>query len=314
MILMKKKLVSIIIPCFNEEENVFLAYRVLSEVTRKLTRFNFENIFVDNGSSDNTRRCIHELVRKKSDVIGVYLTRNYGPESSIQAGLDIAKGDGVIIYECDMQDPPELIRKFIKKWEEGYEIVAGVRTKIEDDPMMVFLRTSFYKIFKLVSDIEVPVNSGSYGLMGRRALDTMKRMPERFRFFRGLRAWIGYKTAYVKYERKRRIRGKSSYNLLGYFKHAERSFFGFSYLPLDMLVYSGFIVVACSFIFIIIYLLFLITSKTTMNGAVAIIMAIVFFGGVQLLALSVIGKYIQVIMEETKARPTYIIDKIEKRR
>lgn len=309
---MRKKLISIVIPCFNEEENVKPAYVALKDTAKKLKNYHFEYVFVDNGSTDKTRKNISFLIKKDRSVVGVYLTRNFGPESSIQAGLDRAKGNAVIVYECDMQDPPALIRDFIAQWEEGYEIVAGIRTKIDDEPLMTFFRTWFYKIFKMVSDIEVPVNSGSYGLIGRKALDTMKHMPEKFRFFRGLRAWVGYKTAYVTYERKKRERGKSSYNLFGYFKHAERSFFGFSYLPLDVLVYGGFFIVICSFIAILIYAGNILLTHAAIDSSVAIIMAVVFFGGIQLLALSMIGKYIQVIMEETKGRPTYIIEKIEK--
>src|SRR3972149_12304396 len=128
---MKRKLISIVIPCFNEQENVIPAYKALRAVISELPRYAYELLFVDNGSTDGTRRLIHALVRKDIRVKGIYLSRNFGPESSTQAGLDAAVGDAVIIYECDMQDPPDLIIKFIKKWEEGNEIVAGVRNKIE---------------------------------------------------------------------------------------------------------------------------------------------------------------------------------------
>lgn len=306
---MKNKMISIVIPSYNEEANVKEAYSALKKTVRTVRNYSFEFIFVDNGSKDKTWYLISQLVKKDKRVRGIHLSRNFGPESSTQAGLDNAKGDAVVIYECDMQDPADLIPKLIKKWEEGYEIVAGVRNKIDDEPIMTFFRKTFYKIFRAVSDIDVPVNSGQYGLMGRNALDAMRALPEKYRFFRGIRAWVGYRTAYVTYERKRRLRGRSSYNFFDYLRHAERSFFGFSYMPLDFLVYLGFFLTLLSFLFIVGYLVVFILYGISIEGTAMVLLAIVFFGGINLLALSVIGKYIQVVVEETKNRPTYIIDK-----
>lgn len=308
---MKIKLISIVIPCFNEEENVIEAYTAIRKVIAGVPNYVFELLFVDNGSTDATRRLIHTLVNKDKRVKGIYLSRNFGPESSTQAGLDTAKGDAAIIYECDMQDPPDLIHKFIKKWEAGYEIVAGVRNKIDDEPVMTFLRRTFYKIFRAVSDMDVPINSGHYGLIGHNALAAMHTLPEKYRFFRGIRAWVGFKTAYITYSRRRRRRGKSSYNFFSYLKHAERSLFGFSYMPLDFLVYSGFFLTLLSFLFIVGYLFVYILYRNPIPESVMLLLAVVFFGGINLLALSVIGKYIQVIVEETKGRPTYIVEKID---
>jgi polyisoprenyl-phosphate glycosyltransferase len=307
----KHKRISIVIPCYNEEMNVREAYAALRDVIIGIRGYVFELIFVDNGSTDGTRVRISQLVRKDRRVKGVYLSRNFGPEASTQAGLDTAQGDAVIIYECDMQDPPGLIPAFIRKWEQGYEIVAGVRNKIDDDPVMTFFRKVFYQIFRVVSDINVPVNSGHYGLVGRNALNAMHLLPEKYRFFRGIRAWVGFKTAYIIYTRRRRLRGKSSYNFFSYLKHAERSLFGFSYMPLDFLVYLGFFLTLLSFLFIFGYLLVFIIYKSPILESVMLLLAIVFFGGINLLALSIIGKYIQVIVEETKNRPTYIIEQIE---
>lgn len=307
---MTKKLISFVIPCFNEEENIRHVYEALKTVADRLKNYSFEYIYVDNGSRDNTRGEIDRLIKKYPSVEGVYLSRNFGPESSVHAGLDYAKGDAVIVYESDLQDPPEVILKFVKKWEEGYDVVLGVRTKIEDNLAMTFFRTWFYKIIKIVSDIEIPVNSGSYSLMSRQVVQSLQALPEKFRMMRGLRAWVGFKTAYVTYHRRRRVRGKSSYNFFRYVKHAERSFFGFSYLPLDIMIYVGFLLVFFSFLFIVGYLTFFLFFGNPIKGAVTILVAIVFFGGIQLMAMSILGKYIQVIMEETKSRPVYIVDKI----
>lgn len=307
---MKKKLISIIIPCYNEEGNVPEAYAALDKVTRVIRQYHFEYVFVDNGSIDGTRQEIRKLVKKDVRVRGIFLSRNFGPESSTQAGFDYAKGDAVIWYPCDLQEPAELIQKFIKKWEEGCDSVMGIYTKLQDTWFMAFLRKSFYRIMKTISNIDIPTNSIGYGLYSRKVVDAMKRLPETYRFNRGIRAWVGFSTAYVSYERKPRLHGKSSYSLMAYFQHAERSVFGFSYLLLDLLIYAGLLLVVCSFLFIIGYILFALLFGNPIKGAVTILVAIVFFGGVNLLALSVIGKYVQVIVEETKSRPPYIIDTV----
>lgn len=306
----RKKLISFVIPCFNEEENVPQVYLELKKVITKIKNYAYEFVFIDNGSSDDTRREIRSLAKKDKNVVGIFLSRNFGPEASTHAGLDKASGDAVIIYEADLQDPSDLIPEFIGRWENGVDIVVGIRTKIEDSLIMTFFRRAFYKIFRAISDIYIPVNSGSYGLLDRKVLKAIQSLPEKFRMFRGLRAWVGFKTDYVEYKRQKRKRGKSSYNFFGYIKHAERSFFGFSYLPLDLMVYFGFALVLLSFIFIIVYLLIFLLFGNPIKAAVTIVVGIVFFGGIQLLAISIIGKYIQVIVEETKARPVYIIDEI----
>lgn len=306
----KHRCISIVIPCYNEEDNVPEAYAAIEKVTRTIRRYHFEYVFVDNGSVDATRQQIVKLVRKDARVRGIILSRNFGPESSTKAGFDYAGGDAVIWYPCDLQEPAQLIPAFIEKWEEGSESVMGIYTKLQDTRLMAFLRTSFYRIMKMISDIDIPTNNIGYGLYSRKVVDAMKRLPETYRFNRGLRAWVGFSTAYVKYKRRKRLHGKSSYSLMGYFRHAERSVFGFSYLPLDLLIYLGMILVILSFAFIIGYILFSLLFGNPIKGAITILVAIVFFGGVNLLALSIIGKYIQVIVEETKARPTYIVDTI----
>lgn len=307
---MLKKTISIGIICFNEEPNVYIAYKELTKVAAKEKKYNFEFVFVDNGSTDNTETEIKKIARISKKVVGVFLSRNFGPEASSQASLDHASGDAFILYEGDMQDPPEVISDFIREWEKGFNVVIGIRTTIEDTFFLTIVRKWYYKIFRKISNIEVPVNAGSFGLIDKKAMDAIRQMPEKYRFFRGLRAWVGFKTAHVLYHRRKRQRGKSSYNFLSYIHHAERSFFGFSYLPLDTIVYTGLILVVISFITIIAYLFSLILYGQTINESVLILFLIVFFGGIQLLALSIIGKYIQVIVEETKNRPAYIVDEV----
>lgn len=307
---MAKKIISVGVICFNEELNVAPAFKELVRISAKNKKYNYQFIFVDNGSKDNTKEEIKKIIRIDTRITGVFLSRNFGPESSSQAALDYATGDAFIIYEGDMQDPPDVILDFIKEWEKGFSTVVGVRDKTDDSFLMKIIRKTYYRIFRAISNIEVPINAGSFGLMDRKVMDSIKKMPEKYRFFRGLRAWVGFNTSYVKYKRRRRERGKSSYNILSYIHHAERSFFGFSYLPLDVIVYLGLLLTFISFICVIVYLLSFFLYGQTIKESMVILFSIVLFGGIQILALSIIGKYIQVIVEETKQRPPYLVEEV----
>ncbi len=309
---MKKKLISIGVICFNEGPNILPSYKELKTVTDSNKKYLYEFVYVDNGSTDTTRSEIKKITNLDKRVSGVFLSRNFGNEASIQASLDYSKGDAYVCYEGDMQDPANVILEFIKKWEKGFDVVVGIRTKIADSFFMTRIRKLYYRIFRSISNIEVPVDAGAFALIDKKVLKAINTLPEKHRFNRGLRAWVGFKTAYVEYHRRKRERGKSSYSILGYIHHAEKSFFGFSYLPLDIIVYTGVLTVVLSFIFLAIYLLSAIIFGQSLNESTLIVSSIILFGGIQLLALSVIGKYIQVIVEETKARPVYIVEEVVK--
>ncbi len=304
---MKKK-ISIAIPCFNEEDNIETTYKKIKLVLKKLSSYDFEYIIVDNGSTDKTRKKIIKVAKKDKRVKGIFLSRNFGPEASVTACYTYASGDAVIGIAADLQDPPELIPQFIKKWEQGNDIVLGIYTKTVDSIFISWLRKFFYKIFKSISNIDVPVNATGFGLTSRKAINAFLSLPEKFRFSRGLLSWIGFKRDYIYYNKDQRKRGKSSYGIFDYVKHAERGIFGFSYLILDLMVYGGFLLVFLSFIFIISYLYTVFVIGNPIKASIPLMLGIVFFGGVQLLAISIIGKYIQVIVEETKNRPMYIVD------
>lgn len=304
------KKISICIPCFNEEENVEWAYTTIKNIIDKDKKNDYEFVFVDNGSEDKTRLMIEKVIKKDVRVKGVFLSRNFGPEASGQAAIDNSKGDAVIILACDLQDSPELIPKFVEKWSEGYDIVLGQYKDTQDSLFMTFMRKSFYKLFEKISNIDVPINVTGFGLMGRNVVDALKNLPEKYRFGRGLTMWVGFKRAFISYQRNDRKNGKSSYRgFFDYLKHSERGIFGFSYLPLDLIVYSGFIITLLSFLFIVVYLITVFVFGNPINASIPILLAVVFFGGLNLMALSIIGKYIQVIVEETKSRPIYIIDR-----
>jgi len=304
----KMKKISISIPCYNEQDNVYIAYETLKKVFTKIRNYDYEFIFVDNGSTDKTRELISKIAKKDKKVKGVFLSKNFGPESSGRAGLDFATGEAFVGIGCDLQDPPDLIAEFIKKWEQGYDIVMGVYKKVDENVLMKFVRGMFYTLFNKISNTQIPSNAVGFGLYDRKVVFALKSLPEKYRFERGLTAWVGFKRAYIKYDRRKRQRGKSSYSLFDYIKHAERGIFGFSYLVLDLMVYGGFTLVFFSFLFIIGYLYTVIVIGNPINASIPLMLGIVFFGGIQLFAISIIGKYIQVIVEETKNRPIYIVE------
>jgi dolichol-phosphate mannosyltransferase len=305
---MNKKTISICIPCYNEEKNIDITYKKITDVLKKISKYKFEFIFVDNGSSDKTKDKIIKIARKNKLVKGIFLSKNFGPEASGNAAINNASGDAVIGVAADLQDPPELIPDFIKKWEQGYDIVFGVYKQNQDRLLMSLIRKAFYKVIRLISSIDLPANTTGFGLYDRKAIQALKLLPEKYRFTRGLLVWIGFKRSYIYYQKKRREHGKSSYSFFDYVNNAERGIFGFSYLVLDLMIYGGFLLVFFSFLFIVGYLYTVLVIGNPIKASIPTMLAIVFFGGVQLLAISIIGKYIQVIVEETKNRPMYIID------
>lgn len=303
-----KKLISICIPCFNEEENIKNTYNRLKFIVSSIKKYDFEFVFVDNGSIDKTKNIIGEIAKKDKRIKCIFLSRNFGPEASSKASFDYSSGDAAIWVAADLQEPPELIPRFIEKWEKGCDVVLGQYKKIDDSLFMTWARKSFYKLFKKISNIEVPINVIGFGLYSKKVIVALRSLPEKYRFERGLTMWVGFKKTFIPYERKRRVNGKSSYSLIDYVKHSERGVFGFSYLPLDLLVYIGFILTGLSFLFVIVYLITVLFFGNPINASIPIMLAIVFFGGINMLGLSIIGKYVQVIVEETKNRPVYIVD------
>jgi polyisoprenyl-phosphate glycosyltransferase len=307
------KKISIIIQCFNEEANIAETYNQLSAIIRNIHKYSFEIIFVDNGSADNTRVKIESITKKDKRVVGIALSRNFGPEASGLAGMEYSKSDAIITCPCDLQEPIEYIPKFIKEWENGNDLVIGIYTQTQDVVWMMWIRKFYYSLLKLISDIDIPVNSSGIALLNASALKAFLSLQEHYRSSVGLRAWIGFKTKYIVYERRNRKHGISSYNFLRYLETAERGLIGFSFLPLDIIIYIALTIFLLAFVFLIGYLLALFMHLIGWNQSTVIITVISLFGGLQLLAISAVGKYIQVIVEETKHRPHYIIEKIFKK-
>ncbi len=306
----KKKVLSIVIPTYNEEENIQYAYKETVKVMKTMPKYNYEIIFVDNYSTDNSRKIIRSITKKDKKTTAIFLSRNFTSEYSSHAAMRQATGDILTILDCDLQDHPEVLPKFLKKLDEGYPVVIGVRNVINDTFIMKYVRKFFYVIFKKMANIEMPLNAGTFCVLDRKVLDVIIELPERNRFFRGLRAWAGFKTAYVEYERRERKFGKTKNSLLDYIRDAQRGLLGFSFIPLDLMSTLGFLITFFSFVLAIGYLSWVIFFGNPINASIPIMLSIFVFGGIQMLGISIVGKYIQIVFEEVKRRPSYVIEEI----
>ena len=275
-----------------------------------IPKYDYEIIFVDNYSRDRSRQIIKKITRNDKKVSALFLSRNFTSEYSSHAAMKQAIGDILTIVDCDLQDHPSVIPKFIKKWEQGYLVVVGVRNVINDTLLMKTIRKLFYIILKKLANIEMPLNAGTFCLLDREVLNVITALPEKNRFFRGLRAWAGFKTCYVEYERKERKYGTTKNSPFDYLRDAQRGLLGFSFVPLDIMTSLGFISVTFSFLFLLGYMFVVFIFGNPIRAQIPLMFVIVFFGGMQMLAISTVGKYIQIIFEEVKGRPPYIIESI----
>ncbi|OGX19179.1 MAG: hypothetical protein A3K83_04600 [Omnitrophica WOR_2 bacterium RBG_13_44_8b] len=300
------KKISAVIACYRDEQAIPQMYQRLSAAFNKIG-VDYEIIFVNDGSPDNTESVLAGLVEKDGRVIAVNHSRNFSSQMAFTSGMDIASGDAVVLLDGDLQDPPEIIEKLYEKWLEGYDVVYGVRTKREAPLLMQIAYKLFYRIFQKMSYIWMPLDAGDFSLMDRRVVDCMKLFPERDRFLRGLRAWLGFKQTGIPYVRAERAYGKTTNSLLKNFSWATKGIFSFTYVPLELMTLLGFVafVIACLGIIVQIILKFLMPS--TPQGFTAIIVVVLFMGAVQLLSISVLGQYIGKIFEEVKQRPKYIV-------
>jgi polyisoprenyl-phosphate glycosyltransferase len=303
---MVKKNLSVIVPCFNEEENILEMYRRLSGVLKK-TISNYEIIFVDNGSTDNSKKIFESLVKKDPHVAVLIYSRNFGPHGAYTGGLDYVRGDAVVFIDGDLQDPPELIEKMVQMWQKGYDVVYGIRKRRKGSNLRKLLTLIFYRVLNKLSYVRIPLDAGDYSLMDRKIVDLIKDMPEHNKYFTGLRAWVGFKQTGIEYNREERRAGNTKFSLIEYFRWALQSIFSFSYKPLEVISYLAILVFLLSFLGIFIYILDFFFYPNNPRGFITLILVILFLGGVQLLCLSIIGQYLANIFEEVKNRPKYIV-------
>lgn len=301
---------SVVVPVYNEEEVLPELYRRLKKVLNEIGR-EHELLFVNDGSTDRTLTILDSLCSEDACVKYLNFSRNFGHQIAVTAGIDFARGDNVVIIDADLQDPPELIPEMLKKRAEGYDVVYAVRTRRLGEPAMrLFLIRCFYRVMDRITGIRIPMNSGDFRLLSRRVAEGLRKVREHNRYVRGLTSWIGYPSIGVPYERAPRFAGKTKYPLFKLLKFAFDAISSFSYVPLRLAAYVGFIVAALSMAFALyVFVLRLAGSEALekLRGWTSTIIAVSFLGSFQLICLGILGEYIARIYDEAKNRPIYFI-------
>jgi len=307
--MVKNKKISAIIACYKDAQAIPIMHARLAKVFKKIG-VDYEIIFVNDGSPDNTEDILRKIVLKDPHVIGVNHSRNFSSQMAFTSGMDIAQSDAIVFLDGDLQDPPELIEKLYKKWLEGYDVVYGVRTRREAPLYMAILYKLFYRVFHKLSYVKIPLDAGDFSLIDKKVVDVLKTFPERDRFLRGLRAWVGFKQIGIPYARPERMFGKTTNNLLKNINWATKGIFSFSYVPLQIISLFSSIIFLISLVAIIYQLIILLVFHNTPEGTTTLLITILFIGAIQLLGVSVLGEYIGKIFEEIKQRPKYIVKSI----
>ena len=304
---MSKPIFSIIAPIYNEVDNLPVLYSRVSEVMNG-TEEAWELILVDDGSKDGSNEVIRKLASADERVRPVIFARNFGHQIAVTAGLDYSRGDAVIIIDADLQDPPEVIHDLIAKWREGYEVVYAVRKEREGETW--FKKTTaalFYRMIYRITDVKIPLDTGDFRLIDRKVVNIMSKMRERHRFLRGIGAWVGFKQVGVEYNRAARFAGETKYPLKKMLKLALNAITGFSYFPLQVATYIGFISAGLSILAIPVVIVLRLISAPQLTGQATTLIMVLFLGGVQLISIGIIGEYIGRIYDEVKGRPLYIV-------
>jgi dolichol-phosphate mannosyltransferase len=305
---------SIVAPIFNELENIPELYRRVRDVM-STTHGTWELVLVDDGSSDGSTERIRELAKQDKHVRPVIFARNFGHQVAITAGWDYARGEAVVIIDADLQDPPEVISDLIAKWREGYEVVYAVRAEREGESWFKKMTASlFYRIVYRITDVKIPVDTGDFRLMDRKVVDVLKTMREKYRFPRGMSAWVGFRQIGVPYKRAMRFAGVTKYPLKKMFRLALNAITGFSYFPLQLATYFGFASAGVAIIAIPVVAIMRMTGSQFFAGQATTLISVLFLGGVQLISLGVLGEYLGRIYDEVKGRPLYIVREAPKDR
>src|SRR5689334_19805420 len=299
---------SIVAPIYNELDNIPELYRRVKEVMDS-TGESWELILVDDGSTDGSTERIRELAAKDKAIRPVIFARNFGHQIAVTAGLDYSRGDAVVIIDADLQDPPELILEMAKKWREGYEVVYAVRAEREGESLFKLWTASlFYRLIYRITDVKIPLDTGDFRLMDRKVVDVLKQMPERHRFPRGMSAWVGFRQIGVDYKRAARVAGETKYPFRKMFRLALNAITSFSYFPLQVATFFGFVSAGLSILAIpIVAYMRLVAGSQAFFGQATTLIAVLFFGGVQLISLGILGEYIGRLYDEAKGRPLYIV-------
>ena len=304
----EKPCYSIIAPCFNEEAVLPELLRRMREVMGQ-TGETWELVLINDGSRDRTAEIMRELHAADPRVKVVDFARNFGHQIAVTAGLDYALGDAVVIIDADLQDPPEVILEMIDCWKEGYEVVYAVRTERKGETWFKeFTAKLFYRIIYRITDVDIPLDTGDFRLMDRKVVEAMKQMREKHRFIRGMTSWVGFRQTGVEYVRAERYAGETHYPFRKMFKFALDAITSFSYAPLQLATYLGFIIAALSAVAaLLVVFARLFGGATAFYGQATTLVAVLFLGGVQLITLGIIGEYLGRISDEVKDRPLYVV-------
>ncbi len=298
-------LVSVIVPCYNEEEVILETHRQLTE-TLLNDSINFEVIYVNDGSRDDTARLLREISERDSRVGYLSLSRNFGHQVAVTAGLDVAKGDAVVFIDADLQDPPAVIAQMFRKWREGSDVVYGQRVAREGESGFKLVTAKmFYRALNHISDVRIPLDVGDFRLLDREVADMLAGMRERDRFLRGMVAWLGFKQTALPYNRDARFAGETKYPLKRMLALAFNGMMSFSMAPLRFVLALGMIVVALSLVGIFYAVIMRLTSDGWVSGWTLLFISVMMMGGVQLVVLGAIGEYVGRIYMESKGRPLY---------
>ena len=303
-----KKIISIVAPFYNEGEGVDIFYHSLCPIFEKIPEYSFEVVCVDDGSRDDTLKKLVVLVERDRRFRVVELSRNFGKEAALTAGIDVAKGDAVIPIDADLQDPPELIPVMLQEWQKGADVVLACRADRSSDSFLKRKTAEmFYRFYNLFSPVKIPNNVGDFRLMNRAAVEALKQLPERQRFMKGLFAWVGFRTATVDYVRSARVAGLTKFSGWKLWNFALEGVTSFSSLPLKVWSYVGGIGAMLTLTYAIFIVGRTIIYGIDIPGYASLLVAVLFFGSLQLISVGVLGEYIGRIYMEAKQRPIYLV-------
>ncbi len=304
----EKKLITIVIPVYNEIDVLDACYARLTGVMRGLHDYDYELLFVDDGSRDATHERLTAFYQQDAHIRIVKFSRNFGHQVAVTAGVDASRGDAIVIIDADLQDPPEVIPEMVRKWQEGYDVVYGVRKRrTGEGRLKLWTAALFYRLLRSFTNIEIPVDVGDFRLISARAAGELRKLREKDRFVRGLVSWIGFRQVGIQYERDSRFAGETKYPFRKMFKFAIDGITSFSNLPLKLASWLGYLASFLAFL----YLASVFVQRAmgyTIEGWATIMVAMLFLGGVQLICIGIIGEYIGRIFNEIKSRPLYVIE------
>ena len=311
-------MLSVVVPIFNEEENVVAFHAALESVLNHLeglTQENWEVVYVNDGSRDTSLSLLLEIHARNPRVVVVEFSRNFGHQAALTAGLRVARGDAIILMDGDFQDPPEVLPGLVAAWKSGGKVVIAERASRADKGLRGKLFPLFYKIMGWISDFPIPLNAGIFGLLDRQAVDAINRLREGNRYLPGMRAWVGFPTAVVSYDRADRAAGEAKQTFLRLFKYAMDAIFSFSYKPLRLGLALGSVLLVFALMMAVLTVvagLFRssLFAASLRNGYAVIFLALLVLGGVQLICTGLMGEYIGRIYDEVRRRPLYLIDKL----